>query len=184
MSTVLGLRSFNRSQKERVGGKALNATGTTLVNIDNKRVQRDLSRHSAIGALFQAVPPFFQNDDGVVDFGGKVTTQATGLVLNVSAVNFTRGDGTTKGSGVAGTATVGTADATNPRTDTIVVDTTAGTYSVIAGTAIATANAFNVHSAVLSGRGTVPANRIVLAYVIVPATATNLTQSAVVDARP
>jgi hypothetical protein len=82
-------------------------------------------------------------------------------------------------NGAAGTATVGTADVTNPRVDTVVVDTTAGTFSVIAGTATAGASSFN-----LSGKGTVPANRVVLAYIIVPATATNLTQSAVVDARP
>jgi len=179
MSTILGFRSFHRGDKFSLGDKSVNTTTTTLINVDNKRVQRDLARHSAISQLLQVLPPFFQNDDGVVDQGGKVTVQATGLVLNVGAVNYTRGDGTTKGAGAAGTATVGAADATNPRVDTVVVDTTAGTYSVIAGTATAGANSFN-----LTGKGTVPANRIVLAYVIVPATATNLAQTSVLDARP
>lgn len=179
MSTILGVRAFNRSQKFSIGDKAASPTQTALVNVDSKRVQRDIARHASIGALLQVQAPFFQNDDGVVTQGGKVTVQATGLILNVSAINFTRGDGTTTGSGAAGTATVGAADATNPRIDTVVVDTTAGTYSVIAGTATAGANLFN-----LSGKGTVPANRIVLAYVLVPATATNLSQSNVADARP
>lgn len=179
MSTILGVRAFNRSQHFNIGDKAANPSSTVLVNIDNKRVQRDIARHASIGALLQVQAPFFQNDDGTVDQGGRVTAPASGLVLNVGAINFTRGDGTTKGSGAAGTATVGTADVTNPRIDTVVVDTTAGTFSVIAGTATAGANAFN-----LTGKGTVPANRIVLAYVVVAANAANIAQANILDARP
>jgi hypothetical protein len=180
MSTLVGLRKFNRSQAVRVGGKAVTATGTTLVNIDSKRVARDISRHSAIGAVQHVTPPIFQNDDGTVDQGGSVTTRATTLVLDVAPVFITRADGTTKVSNTAAqTVTLATADATNPRVDTVVIDTTSGTVAKIDGTATAGANSFN-----LTGKATVPANRVVLAYVIVPATATNITQSAVVDARP
>jgi hypothetical protein len=178
MSTMVGFRGTGRS-RTRVGGKALTSDKTTLVNLDNKRAFRDLVRHGSIASTsIQVVAPFFQNDDGVVEQGGAVTNRATGLVLDVSAVHFTRASGA-KGTGAAGTATVGAADATNPRVDTVVVDTTSGAFSVIAGTATAGASLFN-----LQGKGAVPANRIVLAYVLVPATATNLTAANVADARP
>lgn len=178
MSLMVGFRSLSRKFNADVGGRGFTTATTTWVNLDNKRVARDLARHSSIGQLVQ-VGSFWKSDDGVVDFGGKVTVRATGLVLDVSAVNFTRGDGTTKGSGAAGTATVGAADATNPRIDTVVVDTTSGAYSVVAGTATAGANLVN-----RTGIGTLAANRIALAYVLVPATATNLTQDLVADVRP
>lgn len=178
MSIITGFRSLHRSSRVRIGGKSLNPDTTVYLNIDSARVKRDFGRHTGIQSLV-TLQSHFQNDDGVVTLGGKVTNRATGLVLDVSAIQYVRGDKVTKGSGAAGTATVGAADATNPRVDTVVVDSTAGTFSVIAGTATAGTN-----SLTLAGRGTVPANRIVLAYVIVPATATNLTASAVVDARP
>lgn len=178
MSTILGLRSFNRSQKFALGDKSLTVGKTALINVENKRVQRDVARHSALGSFIQVLAPFFQNDDGIVEQAGRVTTRATGLVLDVSAVNYTRASGVA-GSGVAGTATVTAADVTNPRVDTVVVDTTAGTYSVIVGVATAGANDFN-----LLGKAVVPANRIVLAYAVVPSGAVNLAQTAVLDARP
>lgn len=178
MSTMVALRALNRSQKISIVDKSLSTSVTTLVNIENPRVFRDLGRHSAIGGHIQVMAPFFQNDDGAITQGGKVVNRATGLVLDVSATNFTRVGGAT-GSGAAGTATVTAADITNPRIDTVVVDTTSGAYSVIAGTATAGASLFN-----LIGKGTVPANRIVLAYVLVPANATNLVATGLVDARP
>lgn len=162
-----------------MGGKTLSPTKTTLLNLDNPRHRRDLTSHGSVGSSYvQSTIPLFQNDDGVVGLGGKVAVQATGLVTDVSAVNFTRASGVA-GSGVAGTATVTAADATNPRIDTVVVDTTSGAYSVIAGTATAGTN-----NVTLAGRAAVPANRAVLAYVLVPATATKLSQDNVIDARP
>lgn len=178
MSLLTGVRPLGRSQKFDIGGKTLVPAQTTWVNIDNKRVQRDFSRHGAIGQVIQAGIPFFQNDDGVVDFGGKVTVRATGLVVDVSAVNFTRASAVA-GSGAAGTATVGAADATNPRVDAVVVDTTSGAFSIAAGTATAGTNGVT-----LAGKPTLAANRIALAYILVPATATNLTQANVFDVRP
>lgn len=179
MSVLIGLRAFNRSQKSRIGGKQPTSNKTTWVNVDNARVQRDLARHSAIGAVHTVGVPFTQIDDGVVDAGGAVTVRATGLVLDVSAVNYTRGDGTTKGSGAAGTATVGAADATNPRIDIIAVNSATGAFVVVAGTASAGASLDNHR-----GLADLPANRIALAHVLVPATATNLTQASVADVRP
>lgn len=178
MSLLIGFRTLARRSGFDVGSKSFVPQKTTWVNLDNKRVSRDLARHSAIGQLIQAGIPFFQNDDGVVDQGGKVTVRATGLVLDVSAVNFTRASGAT-GSGVAGTATVGAADATNPRIDAVVVDTTSGAISVAAGTATAGTNLVT-----LAGKPALVANRIALSYVLVPNTATNLVQDNVVDVRP
>jgi hypothetical protein len=178
MSLLVGIRPLGRNQKFDIGGKTLVPAKTTWVNLDNKRVARDFSRHGAIGQFIQAGIPFFQNDDGTVDQGGKVTVRATGLVVDVSAVNLTRASGAAV-TGAAGTATVGAADATNPRVDAIVVDTTSGAFSVAAGTPTAGTNLVT-----LAGRPTAAANRIVLAYILVPATATNLSQDNVVDVRP
>lgn len=188
---MIGVRKLNRSQKFDIGGKtiapATGAAGTgagasMLVNLDNPRVARDVARHTTLGALITGTTvPFFQNDDGVVTGGGTVATRATGLVCDVAGGTFTRASGAT-GTITAGTVTVGTADVTNPRVDTVVVDTTSGAVSLIAGTAT-TVQAGGT-AIQLAGRAAVPANRIVLAYIVVPAAATNLAQTAVVDARP
>jgi len=176
---MIGFRSTSRL-KTRVGVKAVTGDGkVTLLNLDNKRVFRELQRHNSLASsTLMVVAPFFQGDDGVVELGGVVSTRATTLVLDVTALNFTRTSGVA-GTGVVGTATVGAADITNPRVDTVVVDTTNGAYSVIAGVATPGASLFN-----LQGKGAVPANRIVLAYVLVPANATTLTAAALADARP
>lgn len=184
MSTIVTLRNFNRSQGVRIGGKKLRSNADTFVNVDSPRVQRDLGRHSAIGAFLHTGTAFFQLDDGYVTNGGVVSNRATGLVLDVSPVSFITAAGATV-SAAAGTATVGAADATNPRVDTIVVNTSSGAYSVIAGTAAAGAQIINpAATGFLASKGTVVANRIVLAYVLVPATATNLVAANVLDARP
>jgi hypothetical protein len=177
MSIMQGWRTTTR-QPLRIGGKALKSTQTILINLESKRVFRDLARQSIATNAIAMTAPFFQNDDGNVSLGGVVTNRATGLTLDVTAGQITRADGSVRAI-TAGTVTVGAADATNPRVDTVVADTTSGAVSVIAGTATAGASTFT-----LTGRGTVPANRVVLAYVVVPATATNLTAANVVDARP
>jgi hypothetical protein len=179
MSTLLGLRALNRSKRINIDGKPLTTDKTALVNVENPRVFRDLARSSTLGgAYIQVLAPFFQNDDGRVDQGGKVATRATTLVLDIGSVNFTRASGA-KGSNPAATATLAAADVTNPRIDTVAINTTSGAIVVIAGTATAGASLFN-----LVGKGTVPASRVVLAYVLVPAATTTLTAVNVADARP
>ena len=182
MSQLVPFRGFNRSQKVGLGGKDLRPNASTFINIDNPRVIRDLGRHSAIGSIFAVGSAFYQNDDGYVEYGGSVTKQAAGLVLDVTTGGFRRANGAA-GTITAGTATLGAADATNPRIDTIVVNTTTGAVSVIAGTATAGAHLSEPsRTGFRAGVGTVPADRIVLAYVLLPATATNPTT--VIDARP
>ena len=180
MSTLVGFRNFNRSRDIQYGDKTLAKTtgGVTYVNVDNPRVHRDIGRHAAIGGVYQVAGPHWQADDGVIRAGGKATVRATGLVVDVSAVELTSAAGTNV-SGAAGTATIGTADGTNPRIDTIAVNTSTGAFVVVAGTATAGATLANRR-----GLADVPASRMALAWVLVPATATNLVQTNVADVRP
>jgi hypothetical protein len=203
MSTFIGVRALNRSQRIDLGGRTISpATGvagsgagvTGFVNLDNLRVRRDLARHTTLGAIVTGTGlPFALADDGTIVAGGQVTVRATGLVLDVTAVNFVTAAGVA-GSGAAGTATVGTADGTNPRIDTIAVNTATGAFVVIAGIPTPGATLFNHRGASgidsFAGTGNVtavtawPAARIPLAHVLVPAAATNLTQVAnVLDIR-
>lgn len=187
MSILVPIRAFSRSQKYDIGGKSISPTRTTYVNVEGGRSQRDLSRHSAIGAVLQVGPAFFQNDDGTVDGGGVVTTRATTLVVDISAVRWTSA-AKVAGNAAAGTATLGAADATNPRIDAIVVNTGTGVYSVVAGTATAGASLTPTRpgaaSTFLAGLAAIPASSIALAYILVPATATTLLQTNVLDVRP
>jgi hypothetical protein len=169
MSTMLPVRAYNRSQSSRVQGKRLSPTQTALVNLDNPRTQRDLGRHSAIGAIRTVGSPIEQNDDGVVVSGGLASITAGDNTVSVTAVSVTDGSGN-RGANAADTVDLAVGDNTNPRIDTIALDVSSVTSTVtttdvvkIDGTATAGANAFN-----LTGRGTVPADRIVLAYVLVP----------------
>jgi hypothetical protein len=184
MSQLLPVRGFNRSQRVGIGGKDLRPDRSVYVNIDNKRVIRDLARHSTLGAIFPVGATIFQDDKGVVEVGGTVATRATTLVVDVSAASGQKTDGT-NWSAAAGTATVGAADATNPRVDTIAVNVNTGAFSVIAGTATAGAQiSVPAQTGFLAGKAAVGANLVALAVILVPATATTLLQANVVDVRP
>lgn len=188
MSVLVSFRNYNRSQRVRVGGKVLNATSDTLLNVDSPRVQRDLARHSAIGAIHEgARGRIFQADDGYLTGGGVVANRATGLVVDISATSWVNA-AKVAGNAAAGTATVGAADGTNPRIDIVVVNTGSGAYSVVAGTATANATLAlqrpGQTTNTLAGIAAVPASSIALAYILVPANATNLTAANVLDVRP
>src|SRR5437868_1355459 len=106
-----------------------------------------------------------------VAFGCAVTASGSSLVLTIAAgqVRF----GPSADVVVAGnTATVTTAHATNPRYDLVVVDNT-GVASIIAGTAAA-APVFPAFTS---------STQVVLAAVYVPANATTLSSSNLVDKR-
>jgi hypothetical protein len=188
MSTMLPVRAFNRSQRLGIGGKDLRSSATTLVNLDNKRVQRDIARHSTLGGFMPVGPAFFQDDKGTVEYGGTVAVRATTLVVDVAAGAGYRNDTGAAFSWAVGTATVGAADATNPRIDIVGVNVTNGALSVTAGTATAGASLTltrpGAASTYLAGVAAVPANIVALAYILVPATATTLLQANVLDVRP
>lgn len=180
MSTMVSVRTFARGGNVSLGDKTLRSDKTAYVNIDNRRVMRDIARHSSIGQIFPYGDTYFQNDDGVVTQGGKVTVRTTTLVTDVSATYITRAGGGLIAIANAGTATIGAANVTDPRIDIIAVDTSgAGAFVVIAGTATANANLTN-----RLGMAALPANCVALAIVLVPNTATTLSQDNVVDVRP
>jgi hypothetical protein len=160
-------RTFNRSQRVRLGSKPISPSATTLVNIENKRVQRDIARHSTLGAINVLSAPFLQDDSGLIDSGGVVTVapvSGTGLVASDSAIAIRTFAGVAS-SGAASTVTL-TAPTTTPRVDLLSV-TLAAPQTLVKtdGTAAASNSAFN-----LGGRPAVPATSVALAYVVVPAT--------------
>lgn len=175
MSLHLPFKSLNRSQRVRVGGATLSSAATaapTYVNIESPRILRDLARHTTLGGVIQAGAPFGFASDGYRTDGGLVSVRATGLVMDVSAAFFVRASGAT-GTNPADTVTIGAADGTNPRIDLVCIDTNTPDAVVIAGTATANANLYNR----LGVTPTAPANRIPIALVLVPPTATNLLQT-------
>lgn len=163
MSTLLGVRSLNRSAKVGIGVKDLVANKTTWVNTENSRVIRDLARHTSIGQLIETQPARYQLDTAQVSQGGLVTARAGSVTLDISASSLTYVAGAdavyTPGTvvSVAATTQAVSPNATNPLVAAIGYDTsTPATPTAVAlnGTAAAT---------VLEGRfkgayATVPAN--------------------------
>lgn len=171
MASLLPVRAFNRSQRFRVGPKALSPTATKYVNIDNPRVRRDIARHSTLGAIFPLGDVVSITDDGYVDGGGTVSASSpASLVLRVTAGSWVRNSGARVAFN-AGTVTLAAADGTNPRIDLVVVNNS-GTLSKVDGTAAAS-----------PARPAVPANSVALAEVRVPANDTAVTQDQITDLR-
>lgn len=184
MSQLAPYRAFNRSQRVRISGKTLSPTVTSWINIDSSRSQRGLAAHSSIGAVRSVGAPFYHGDDGVIERGALVTTRATTLVVDVSAGSLVSAAGT-RVAVPAATGTVTTADATNPRIDTIVLNTSTGAVVVVAGTATAGAHLSEPSkTGFRAGAAAIPASRIAIAHVLVPANATTLLQANVLDVRP
>jgi hypothetical protein len=184
MSTLIPYKALNRSQSVDIAAKKTSTSKFALLNVDSPRVQRDLARHTTLGAIIPVGAPIWQGDDGIVLSGGTVAVRATGLVVDVAATGIRTAAGV-ESVAPATTATIGAADGTNPRVDTIALNTATGAAVVIAGTAVAGAQIVNPAAPTFRGTlGALPAARIVLAYVLVPATVTNLLQTNVLDARP
>lgn len=185
MSTMVGLRPVNRSAKLGVGAKDVVTGKTTFVNIENKRAQRDLARHSTLGQMFQANPARFQLDTGTVEGGGTVTPRTGSLVLDVSAASVLALDGTTRGNSAAGTATVAP-NATLPQLSAVGLDTTTFATPTVAAVILNTPAATVTESRALTYPGSLPtlpavdttANRIWLAFVWVPPSLTGITSVA------
>lgn len=111
---------------------------------------------------------------GVVT-GAAVTAQATPNMTVAVAAGLARVVGR-RVAVAGGTATIGAANATNPRHDLVTIDT-AGTLAVVAGTpAPITSTSEPAYPAI-------PAGRLVLAAIYVPAAATAITTSMVTDKR-
>lgn len=172
MSLFAGYRAFNRSQTVRVGGKELSPTTTTWLNLDNKRVQRDIGRHSSIGGLHQVSGAVIVNTGGYVENGGVVTV--SGATASSTAVAGRLNSGAVF-THTADTTTVGGPDATNPKADTVFIDDADGTPNLDDSTVAAAAT---TNAELLNGLGAVGADDIPLAAIYWPAaiaTTTGLT---------
>lgn len=170
MSELLGIRALSRSQKIRIGQKQIKTNVTSFVNLSNPKVRRDLGHHAAIGAFLTVTPLTYTADSGYVLQGGAVSAKATpDMSVNVQAGVAKIND--TNVSFSATNKTVTAADATNPRFDIVVVNSS-GAVSVVAGTAAATP--------VLPA---VPANSTTLATLNIPAAATAVTSARISDVR-
>lgn len=131
--------------------------------------------------------------EGVIDAGSFEVTQASGgasltldIASNVGSGAFVDDDGLSPArvgryyvppTASKSTVAVGTADASNPRVDRVVVST-AGVVSLVAGTATSGATLDN-----LTGAASVPSDSLLLADVLVPATDTTISNSQIRDRR-
>ena len=182
MSVHVPFRSFNRSQKSRVGGVTVGSTSGTWVNVDSPRIQRDLARHSAIGSLIVAGAPLGFSSDGYLTDGARVSKTAAGsLNLTVTQGFFTRANGATGSNAATTTLAVGAGGATGPRIDVVAIDTAGAAFVVVQGTAAGVVSA-NLHNR-LSLVADLAANRIPVALVLVPQSAANLDAATVVELR-
>lgn len=188
MSTMIAVKSLHRSAKIGLGAKDVVPNKVTYVNIDNRRVARDLARHATLGQTFPVNPPRFQLDTGVVDQGGAVTPRTGSLVLDVAAANLTALDGTTKGASAAGTATVAP-NATLPQLSAIGLDTSTFAVPTVAAVILNTAAANVTEQRALTFPGSLTtfpavdstASRTWLALVWVPPSLTGITSVASTD---
>lgn len=126
---LVRVRGLNR-RGVRVGSKIITSSATTVINLDDGPTRRDVSKHSAIGALFVVGDALAAFSSGVVASAG------TTLSFSVSAGVLAREDGNVTVAGVSNSALTA-ADATNPRIDLIVVDAVTGATSKVDGTAAA-----------------------------------------------
>lgn len=164
MANYLPVRAFNRSQKVRIAGQQLSPEETKYVNADDRKVQRDWARHSAIGAVVVVGVPVVEGQ-----VRGGVVTAGNGLDVNVSGGFWVTDDE----AGVyfsEATVTLDDADGDNPRIDRIVVEED-GSVSAVKGTPASTPSAPNA-----------PADSISLATVAVAAQATDV--GTITDTRP
>lgn len=185
MSLMAAYRTISRSVKFNIGDKPAVQNQTFFVNLDNKRAQRDLARHVAIGQLVQVSGTRYQFDSGTVEQGGKVTPRTGSLVLDVGAANVLSTDNVTKGASAAGTATL-VPNATSPELAAVGLDTSTFATPTIVTPIYNTPAATITEARTLSSPFTLPtlpatdttAARIWLAYVWVPPSLTGITSVA------
>lgn len=173
MATYLPIRSISRSQSVRIGTQVVTPSTTTYVDISDGKTRRDLSHHTAIGAVIVVGPLSANNSDAVVISGGAVTA-GTGLSVNVSAGELeVRSSGVHVNGAAATNHALSAAHATLDRTDLVWWDTTSG--------AVGHTNGANA-AAGTSVAPTTPAGKVGLATVLVAATAT--VPGTITDVRP
>jgi hypothetical protein len=193
MSTLVGLRPYNRSAKVGVGSKDLAFGKTIWVNLENSRVVRDLARHTTLGQSTHAQPARFQLDTAQVAAGGVVTPRTGSLTLDISAgvLQYLNSDAVYTKNATANFAALTqavTPSATLPQITAIGLNTsTPATPTAVAlnGTAAATvleARAINAYAG-LPGNPAIDttADRTWLALVWVPPSIATVTSVAATD---
>lgn len=184
MAVYLPIRALSRSQGVRIGNQRITTDTTAYVDISDGKTRRELQNHSALGSVIVVGPLSSSNSDVVVDSGYVVSEGTTNTNLTVGV---TAGELRNRATGVsvayAGSAdsgaTLAAADGTNPRVDLVVADNTSGAVSKVDGTATAGANLTNK-----TGAPAVPAGKTKLAYTLLAAGATAITNANIQDARP
>jgi hypothetical protein len=177
-------RAYNRSQNVRINGKKIGPTGDTFVNIEDPSSRKELSYHSAIGAVYSTGGLTLSTGDYVVHTGCQATGVGTGVVTFTGGEIYNRVTNSyialPGGAAFAGQTAPG---ATTTRIDLYVADRVTGVISVIKGSTAA--NAGTVGHQALQGSTSlpaVPADKLGLCYAILSGSGPNV--DAIRDIRP
>lgn len=138
MALYLPIRATNRSSGIRVDGQRILPSATSYVDISKVSVRVELAHHAAIGQIFSAGALTSTNTTARVETGSNVTegTSSADRSVRVLAGEIRKDDGSTL-SVSQQDVTVTPGHATLSRIDSVVIDLTSGTASVVAGTAAA-----------------------------------------------
>jgi hypothetical protein len=133
MAELVKVRGLNRNRGVRVKGLSLVAGTSKVVDLDDPVTRRDVSQHSALGAIVT------MGEVPAAVVSGVVTTAGTGLTVSVSAGSLLLDiNGQTVAVGASANFALTAADATNPRLDLITVNNSTGAVAKVDGTAAAT----------------------------------------------
>lgn len=165
MAEFVKIRGLDR-RGVRIGGLVATNAKTIVVDLDDARTRRDVSRHSAIGALFSV------GETDVAIESGAVVTPGTTTTVSISAGVIGRDYGADIAIAAAANQAV-TVDATNPRWVLVSADKNSGATTVTLGTPAATP--------VLPAT---PTDDVVLAQVYVPAAAASSAAYTITDVAP
>jgi len=182
----LPIRSFNRTQSVRIAKQRILPTVTSYIDINDSKVRKQFSYHSAIGAVYTAGDFSDTNSNTVIITGGVVTSTGAGSFNSSAGELFIRDIGTyvtiAAGSTVA-LDTVAEVTASNTfRKDAVYVDNASGVVGTAKGTLVTQASG-SVDLGTVSG--VAPSVRTLLGYLYIVGNATvgSITYN-FVDARP
>lgn len=137
MAEYLPIRSFNRSQNVRIESQKITPTTTAYVDVSKATTRKELSYHSAIGAVYIVGGISATNAEVVFSSGVGATADGSTLKITTAAGTLRNRQTGAIIAVPAATTTIETADATNPRIDLIEVKISDGTVKGKKGTAAA-----------------------------------------------
>lgn len=147
MAVYLPVRAFNRSQGVRINGQRVSSTTTTYIDVDptttaGKAGRKQLSYHSAIGAVYPVGPLTTSNKQYTVASGFATDTQSgtspTNKVQTIAAgVYVNRNTGARVEVASAATSTnIALATTDYKRIDLVYLDTADNTFKISTGTEV------------------------------------------------